>query len=119
MSAPAAISSDLLAWVADWAQILSVIGPPIFVWILWSVKKWAEGLLKNMHDTVNERTAPIQKGANGGWSLPDAIRLLGSVDNKLDKVHERIDGAYKNLRENENRLEHLRGRFETHVEDTK
>ena len=95
--------------------ILILIGW-FFVWVGKSIKQWVEGIAAGMTKTVEARTAPIQPGANGGSSLPDAIDLLKTVDGKIDRTHDRIDALHEKVNNVARDFEHLRGRFEQHIE---
>lgn len=85
------------------AALLISAGMGVLGWIGWSGKKWLEAF-------ITERTNPIQATANGGWSLPDAIKLMMTVDKKLDDVHTRITNVATDVA-------HLRGRFDQHIEE--
>lgn len=87
---------DLVA-VGMWAA------PFLFGLLGWAIKRWIKDIVAEMNQKVDEATKPIQVGANGGWSLPDAIRLLNRIDGKIDRLH--------------NEVGHLRGRFDEHVKD--
>lgn len=108
--------SDLLTWANEWSPLLDLV---IFLfggWIVWSIKKWVEGIVAKVNETMEHRTAPIQPGANGGKSLPDAIALLKEVDRKTSALHQRIDTLHEKTNDIARDFEHLRGRFDQHLE---
>ena len=92
-----------LNFAANWAQILSFTFPLFLGFFGWVSKKWIEQTVKEMSEHFEERTKPIQQSANGGWSLPDAIRILNKLDKNMEEVQ--LD------------LAHLKGRFDNHIEE--
>ena len=108
-----------MSWQLDINTIISIVVPLFLAWAGWSAKKWAEGVASEMNAKLEERTKPIQPTANGGKSLPDAIVLLTSVDGKVDGVHDRVDALHEKVNGVARDFEHLRGRFEQHIEDAK
>lgn len=44
---------------------------------------------------IKEVTYPIQKGANGGLSLPDVARGVDRINDRLDKLESRLDTLEK------------------------
>lgn len=94
---------DSLSFAANWTQILSFVFPILLGFLGWAAKKWIEQVVREMTSQFEERTKSIQEGANGGWSLPDAIRLLHKLDNNMTQVQQD--------------LAHLKGRFDNHVEE--
>ena len=92
-----------LEFAANWAQVLSLVLPFAVGFFGWVGKRWVESIVKEMSDKMDERTKPIQQGANGGWSLPDAIRILTKMEKKIDAM--------------ERDLAHLKGRFDNHIEE--
>ena len=88
---------------ANWTQILSFVLPIVLGFIGWAAKRWIEQVVLQMSDKMEEQTKPIQAGANGGWSLPDAIRLLQKLDKNVDCIQKD--------------LAHLKGRFDNHIEE--
>lgn len=58
--------------------------------LAWSFKHWVYDLLSQK---IDERTYPIQSDANGGSSLPDAIKLMrefkDEVNHRFDKIEDR------------------------------
>lgn len=107
------------SWADNWSQIFSIVAPIVLVWIGWSAKKWVESIVADMTSNMNERTRPIQPTANGGKSLPDAITLISAVDTKMDSVHDRIDDLHEKVNGVARDFEHLRGRFDQHLDDAK
>lgn len=87
----------------NWLQILSFVIPTAALFITWIAKNWIKQIIEEMGQKVETMTAPIQKEANGGWSLPDAIRLLTKIDSKMDMLNKDIA--------------HLTGRFDNHLEE--
>lgn len=59
---------------------------------------------------IAKQTRPIQKDANGGWSLPDGIKVMHSVESKIDTLHSRVTAVATDVA-------HLKGRFDQHVEE--
>lgn len=101
----------------DWAQVIAISAPFAIAWIMWTAKRWVEEVVANMDRKIEERTSPIQPTANGGKSLPDAITLISKVEHKIDRVHERIDTLHEKVNDVARDFEHLRGRFEQHIDD--
>lgn len=87
----------------DWVAIAMWAIPPIVGLLLWIAKKWVEQIVIDMKHSVEVRTMPIQKTANGGWSLPDAIRILLKLEKQVTEVQKD--------------LAHLKGRFDNHIEE--
>lgn len=110
---------EALSWAANWSQIFSITAPFVGAWIIWSARKWVENITADMIERLEERTNPIQPGANGGKSLPDAITLLDRVDTKIDSVHDRIDELHEKVNGVARDFEHLRGRFDQHMDDAR
>lgn len=53
-------------------------------------------LTQQVLDTIDERTRPIQANANGGWSLPDSIKILRRLEDRQTDIGDRlarIEGA--------------------------
>lgn len=97
------MTAEILMWAAPFA--LGFAG--------WVVKKWIQDIVSQMSKmttTIDERTRPIQKDANGGFSLPDAIRKLEKIDNKTDNINERITELATDVA-------HLKGRFDQHMKE--
>mgnify|MGYP000107765752 CR=1 FL=1 len=90
-------------FVVDVAQIVSLIFPMVIALAGWAAKRWVEQVVKEMRSDVEKRTQPIQATANGGFSLPDAIRILNKLDKNVDEL--KTDVA------------HLRGRFDQHMNE--
>lgn len=88
---------------ANWTQIMSFAVPLALGFGGWVAKRWVEQIVREMNTKVEERTSPIQAGANGGWSLPDAIRILQKLDGNVTQVQQD--------------LAHLKGRFDNHIEE--
>jgi hypothetical protein len=55
--------------------------------------KW--GILKPLKLYIREMTREIQPNANGGNSLPDAIKAIQKVDNKLNSMDKRVQKLEK------------------------
>lgn len=103
----------------DWLQVISIAAPFVVAWFLWTAKKWVESVVGEMDRRLEERTKPIQPTANGGKSLPDVITFIGKVDTKIDSVHERIDTLHEKVNDLARDFEHLRGRFDQHMDDAR
>lgn len=108
--------SDFLTWANQWSALLDIAIALLGGWIVWSIKKWIEDIVEKMNKNLETRTAPIQPNANGGKSLPDAITILTSVDTKIDRVHDRVDELHEKVNGVARDFEHLRGRFDQHIE---
>lgn len=93
---------------ASWAQVISVAAPPVVaVGILWHRMN---STLDNMQRHIEKQMRPIQKDANGGWSLPDAIRDIRDVKNDVNLVHGRVTDLSVDVA-------HLKGRFDQYLEN--
>lgn len=60
----------------------------------WIFKRWVLDIMSTrLEKRIDERTYPIQSDANGGASLPDAIKLIHSfkreVNDRFDKIEDR------------------------------
>lgn len=94
-------------------QILMWSAPFLLGFLAWIGKRWVEQIVREMGNVttrVDERTKSIQANANGGWSLPDAIRRLEAIDLKLDKVHGRVTEVQTDVAR-------LDGKFEQHMKE--
>ena len=101
---------ELLAFLNEaWPLVLVVLGFLGWLGKVW-IKQEVDSLSSHLSEKVEKATAPIQVGANGGWSLPDAIRLLKKLDEKTDSIQ-------KDLSTVSTKLAKLEGRFEQHVEE--
>lgn len=89
--------------------IVGALVPTVVGFMMWVGKKWVEGIVGDMQRQIHDRTHPIQREANGGFSLPDVARAVGRVDNRISELHEKINGVARDF-------EHLRGRFDHHIE---
>ena len=105
-----------MQWQLDLNTVVNILLPALFGWAAWSAKKWVQAIVDEMNAKLEERTKPIQPTANGGKSLPDAIVLLTNVDNKVDGVHDRVDALHEKVNNVARDFEHLRGRFDQHME---
>jgi F0F1-type ATP synthase membrane subunit b/b' len=65
------------------AGALSAIGAVVFVIVKYVV-------VKPIQNYIDKATYPISPTANGGKSLPDAIRAIKRVENKLEKLDDRV-----------------------------
>lgn len=92
-----------LEFAANWTQVLSFIVPLVLGFVGWVAKRWVEQIIREMNAKLDERTKPIQATANGGWSLPDAIRILNKLDASMTQMQQD--------------LAHLKGRFDNHIEE--
>ena len=62
--------------------------------LLWMLKHFViDTMKKSLEQRIDDRTYPIQANANGGSSLPDAIKLLHEfkrdVNDRFDKIEDR------------------------------
>lgn len=60
----------------------------------WAFKHWVLDIMsERIEQRIDERTYPIQSDANGGSSLPDAIKLMrefkDDVNHRFDKIETR------------------------------
>lgn len=39
---------------------------------------------------IKEQTYPLQKHANGGYALPDAIKMLNRIEDKVCEIDDRL-----------------------------
>ena len=65
------------------AGALSAIGAVVFVIVKYVV-------VKPIQNYIDKATYPISPTANGGKSLPDVIRAIKRVENKLEKIDGRV-----------------------------
>lgn len=91
------------------AQVIYALIPFFVTFILWVGKKWVQGVVADMNHRIDERTQPIQRTANGGFSLPDVVRAIDKVDRRISELHEKVNGVARDF-------EHLRGRFDQYLE---
>ena len=75
-------------------EAVAVIGTAVVGVIGWAAKHWLydqlHERLSRFEDRIDERTYPIQPGANGGNSLPDAIAILTRLESRFDKMDDRL-----------------------------
>ena len=65
------------------AGALSAIGAVVYVIVLYVV-------VKPIKNYIDKATYPISPTANGGKSLPDAIRTIRRIEQKLERLDERV-----------------------------
>lgn len=65
------------------AGALSAIGAVVYVIVKYVV-------VKPIQNYIDKATYPISPTANGGKSLPDAIRVIKRIESKLEKMDERV-----------------------------
>jgi hypothetical protein len=65
------------------AGALSAIGAVVYVIVKYVV-------VKPIQNYIDKATYPISPIANGGKSLPDAIRAIKRVEVKLEKLDDRV-----------------------------
>ena len=65
------------------AGALSAIGAVVFVIVKYVV-------VKPIQNYIDKATYPISPTANGGKSLPDAIRVIKRIETKLEKMDARV-----------------------------
>lgn len=90
-------------------QVAYALIPFFVTFILWVGKKWVQGVVNDMNHRIDERTQPIQRTANGGYSLPDVVRAIDKIDERISELHEKVNGVARDF-------EHLRGRFDQYLE---
>ena len=79
--------------IQDVAGIIA-IATCISAVLAWVFKHWVFDLMsERIENRIDERTYPIQSDANGGSSLPDAIKLMRQfkeeVNHRFDKIEDR------------------------------
>lgn len=52
------------------------------------IVKW--GIVKPIKNYIDQATYPINPNANGGRSLPDAIKTLSRIETKIDLMENRV-----------------------------
>lgn len=90
-------------------QFVYALIPFIVTFLLWVGKRWVEGIVHEMQARIDQRTYPIQKTANGGFSLPDVVRAVDKIDCRISELHEKVNDVARDF-------EHLRGRFDQYLE---
>lgn len=65
------------------AGALSAIGAVVYVIVLYVV-------VKPIKNYIDKATYPISPTANGGKSLPDAIRAIRRIEQKLERLDDRV-----------------------------
>ncbi len=72
------------------AAVSGIIGALIIVgkWIKKTFENFKEWLTDLITTVVKEHTKPIQKDSNGGWSLPDLIKLVKKLGEEVAEVKE-------------------------------
>ena len=65
--------------------------------------KWA--IMKPIKLYIDQATAPIQPTANGGNSLPDAIKAIHEVNAAVIKVERKVENVSKRVEKLEKKLE--------------
>lgn len=75
-------------WLLETAKIAGAIGV-IIATLTMLFKFFVMKPLKTfIEEVVTQATYPIQKGSNGGYSLPDANKKLNALDKRIDKLEE-------------------------------
>lgn len=73
------------------AGALSAIGAVVYVIVKYVV-------VKPIQNYIDKATYPISPIANGGKSLPDAIRAIKRVEVKLEKLDSRVEALEDTLK---------------------
>lgn len=73
------------------AGALSAIGAVFYVIVKYVV-------VKPIQNYIDKATYPISPVANGGKSLPDAIRAIKRVEVKLEKLDDRVQALEDTLK---------------------
>lgn len=73
------------------AGALSAIGAVVYVIVKYVV-------VKPIQNYIDKATYPISPVANGGKSLPDAIRAIKRVEAKLEKLDDRVQALEDTLK---------------------
>ena len=73
------------------AGALSAIGAVVYVIVKYVV-------VKPIQNYIDKATYPISPIANGGKSLPDAIRAIKRVEVKLEKLDNRVEALEDTLK---------------------
>ena len=75
-------------WLLETAKIAGAIGV-IIATLSMIFKFFVMKPLKNfIEEVVTQATYPIQKGSNGGYSLPDANKKLNALDKRIDSLED-------------------------------
>lgn len=81
---------DIAALIA----VISFIGAIL----AWAFKRWVLDIMTaHIVSKVEERTYPIQPGANGGNSLPDAIKLIVELKREFNERFDKIEDRQINI----------------------
>ena len=83
------LTNDIILW-GQLAAALSAIGGVVYV----IVKYVVVNPIKNY---IDKATYQIQPGSNGGNSLPDAIKAIKKVDQKIEKLSKRVEALEDTL----------------------
>ena len=83
------LTNDIILW-GQLAAALSAIGGVVYVIVKYAV-------VKPIQNYIDKATYPISPGANGGRSLPDAIRAIKRVEAKLEKLDVRVQSLEDTL----------------------
>jgi hypothetical protein len=75
--------TDAIVMAGQVAGALSAIGAVVFVIVKYVV-------VKPIQNYIDKATYPISPTANGGKSLPDAIRVIKRIETKLEKMDARV-----------------------------
>ena len=76
------LTNDIILW-GQLAAALTAIGGVVYVIVKYVV-------VKPIQNYIDKATYPISPTANGGKSLPDAIRAIKRVESKLEKLDDRV-----------------------------
>jgi len=96
----------------DMSDVGIIVAAVIPVWLaIWGLGKWIGRLLDHrmaaIATRVDDRTAPVQPGANGGLSLPDAARQARAAQEAARAAQEASDSVVDRMERVENRLDSL------------
>lgn len=72
------------------AGALSAIGAVVYVVVKYAV-------VTPIKNYIDKATYPISPGANGGSSLPDAIRAIKRLENKINRLDDRVQALEDTL----------------------
>jgi hypothetical protein len=79
------MSNDIILEIGKYAAALAAIIGLVVMLFKFVFLKPLKIFIK---ETVEDSTRPIQKGSNGGMSLPDANRKLNALDKRIDGLEE-------------------------------
>ena len=76
--------TDHILLAGQVALALSAIGGLVYTIVIYAV-------VKPIKNYIDKATYQIQPGSNGGNSLPDAIKAIKRVEQKIEKLSKRLD----------------------------